>query len=348
MRKYIYSLLIFIIAMVGIVGCEKNINSDMMDTSKSPDKIVLGLQKSITPELIVRYEKKYEEYLGKNVEIVQFDSGAGVNTALASGSIDIGMMGTSVVATSLSNNLDIKVIWMNNVIGSAESLIVKEDSGINNMEGLKEKRIATPFVSTAHYSLQSAIKNAGIQMTDIELFDMQPADILAAWEREDIDGAYVWYPVLGELIRDNGIIITTSEEQAKNGIITADVTVVRSEFADQYPEVVKNYIKAQIYAVNMFKNERDKAVEAIAKAADISVEEASEQVKGFEYPTAEEQIDERYLGRTNQVGQMVNVLKDTATFLKEQGNIPEICESKVFEDAVTSKYIEMALEEIGN
>lgn len=347
MRKLILILSMLMLVIVGMAGCKKkNTEDNTMEFSQSPDKIILGLQKLITPELIVRYEKKYEEYLGINVEIVQFDSGSDVNTALASGSIDIGIMGTSVVATGLANNLEIEVIWMNDVIGSAESLIVKKTSEINNMEELKGKKIATPFVSTAHYSLQNAIKNAGIQIGEIELLDMQPADILVAWQRGDIDGAYVWYPVLGELIDDNGIIITTSEEQAQSGAITADVSVVRSKFAEQYPEIVKNYIKAQIYAVNQYENEQDKSTEAIAKAADISLEEAKEQVKGFIYLTAEEQLSEKYLGNGDCIGQMSYVLRDAAVFLKEQKNILSVPEVKVFEDAVTGEYIEMVLEEI--
>lgn len=347
MKKSIIILSIFMITITGIVGCqEKHTKSNFTDVSESPDKITLGLQKLITPELIVRYEKKYEEYLGENVEILLFDSGADVNTALASGSIDIGIMGTSVVSTGLSNGLDIKVIWMNDVIGAAESLIVRKDVGINDMEELKGKKIATPFVSTAHYSLQSAIKNAGIQINDVELLDMQPADILVAWKRGDIDGAYVWYPALGEMIDDNGVVITTSEEQAKNGAITADVTVVRTEFAEKYPEIVKKYIKAQLYGIDMLENEYEKAVEAIAGAADISIEEAKEQIKGFNYPTAEEQISEEYLGVKDKVGQMSYVLRDAAVFLKEQKNIPEIPELKIFENAVTGEYIEMVLEEM--
>ncbi len=338
MRKLILPLLIFAVI---IVGCREKYTE-----SKSPDKIILGHQKLVTPELIVRYEKKYEEYLGENVEIVQFDSGADVNTALASGSIDIGMMGTSVVATGLSNNSEIKVIWINDVISSAESLIVRESSGINDIDGLRGKRIATPFVSTAHFSLQNAIKNAGITITDIELLDMQPADILAAWEREDIDGAYIWYPVLGKLIDDGGVVITTSEEQAQRGALTADVTVVRTEFAEQYPEVVKNYIKAQMYGIDMLENEYDESVEAIAGVADITLEEAEKQIGGFVYPTAEEQISKKYLGKEGDVGQMSQVLRYTAIFLEEQGNIQTAPELEIFENAVTGKYIEMALEEI--
>lgn len=345
MKKKIIILFLLMVMVIGTIGCgEKKEENLTVNDSKSPDKIILGLQKSITPELIVRYEKKYEEYLGEDVEIVLFDSGADVNTAFASGSIDIGFMGTSAVATGLSNNLDLKVIWINAVIGSAESLVVRKDSGINSIEELKGKRIATPFVSTAHFSLQNALENAGIPINNVNLLDMQPADILAAWKRGDIDGAYVWYPVLGEMLNDGGVVITTSEEQAQTGAITADVSVVRSEFAEQYPEVVKKYIKAQIYGINMFNENHNEAIKSMAGAADITVEAADEQVKGFTYLTAEEQMSEQYLG-TDGVGQISQVLKDEAVFLKEQGSITVIPEQKVFEQAVTSKYIGMALEE---
>ena len=346
MKKGILLLFLFVFITVGTAGCKENhAGGGAGESSESPAKITLGVQKLITPELIVRYENKYEEYLGENVEIVQFDSGADVNTALASGAIDIGMMGTSVAATGLSNDVGIEVIWINDIIGSAESLIVKKDAGVKDIKDMKGKKIAVPFVSTAHFSLQNAIENAGMKASDIELLDMQPADILAAWERGDIDGAYVWYPVLGKLIDDGGIIITTSEEQAKNGVITADVSVVRTEFAKQYPEVVKKYVQAQMYGLDKLENEQDDSVEAIAGAADISLEEAREQLKGFAYPSAKEQISERYLGGSAHAGQMSQVLRDAAVFLKEQGNLPAIPEDEIFKNAINGKYIEMALEE---
>lgn len=346
MKKLSLLLFIFIFLTIGVTGCKKNSTDNHSgEVPESPEKITLGLQKLITPELIVRFENKYEEYLGENVEIVQFDSGSDVNTALASGSIDIGIMGTSVVATGLSNNMEIEVIWINDIIGSAESLIVKKNAGINDINDMKGKRIAAPFVSTAHFSLQNAIENSAISSSDMELLDMQPADILAAWERGDIDGAYVWYPVLGKLIDDGGVIITSSEEQAQSGAVTADVSVVRTEFAEQYPDIVKKYVKAQMYGLNKFQNELESSAEAIAGAADISVEEAREQINGFVYPSAEEQISERYLGGTAHAGQMSQVLRDAAIFLKEQGNIPMIPEDTVFENAINGKYIEMVLEE---
>ena len=65
------------------------------------------------------------------------------------------------------------------------------------------KRVATPFASTAHYSLLAALEQNGLSRHDVQLVDLQPQASLAAWERGDIDAVYTWLPTLDEL-RKNG------------------------------------------------------------------------------------------------------------------------------------------------
>jgi taurine transport system substrate-binding protein len=52
-----------------------------------------------------------------------------------------------------SQGYDIKLFWILDDIAEAEVLIVRNGSGINSVKGFKGKKIATPFVSTAHYQL---------------------------------------------------------------------------------------------------------------------------------------------------------------------------------------------------
>ena len=84
------------------------------------------------------------------------------------------------------------------------------------MKGLVGKKVATPFVSTSHYSLLAALKLAGVDPSKVKLVDLQPPDILAAWTRGDIDAAYVWSPTLDQLKKD-GTVLTTSTEVSKAG-----------------------------------------------------------------------------------------------------------------------------------
>lgn len=365
MKKHLFKKIIGVVLITGLLGSlagcgNASTNKDTSDSevvqkdvaqnetsseSDVPKVVNIGVQTLITPELITRYEKSYEDYLGTKVNLVQFDSGADVNKAFSSGSIDIGAFGSAPASIGIANNLGYEVFWYYDVIGTAESLVATENSGIKTVEDLKGKKVATPFASTAHYSLLNAMKLAGISSADVELLDMQPDDIYAAWKRGDIDAAYVWNPVLGELKKDGGIAITDSGELAKEGIVTADVAAVNKEFAAKYPNVVTNYVKAQLHALDVYENDKDTAIKSIAAVAGIDEDEASSQVEDFTYPSGEEQITEDYLGTTDKKGALAQTLKNTADFLVEQGSIKSAPDLSVFEDNITGEYIEKALNE---
>ena len=192
------------------------------DTSKdSENTVTIGTMNLVNGDLIAQYEKWYESELGMKAKVIKFDSGKDIISALASNSIDIAEAGTSPAALAISNNLDIKVIFVGDVIGEAETLVAKKDSGISSIKDLAGKKVATPFASTAHYSLLNALKLEGMTETDVQMLDLQPDDIFAAWHRGDIDAAYVWYPVLGRLMED-GISVTNSAQLADKGVLTAD------------------------------------------------------------------------------------------------------------------------------
>ncbi len=335
---------VFAFALSIVVLCFWGCSSESkMNSNSKPEVVNIGVQTLVTPELIARYEGIYEEYLGCKVNLFQFDSGADVNRAFASGSIDIGAIGSSPAAIGISNNLGYEVFWFYDVIGTAESLVVRGESGITNINDLVGKKVATPFASTAHFSLQNALSLSGVDATKVELYDMQPDDIYAAWVRGDIDAAYVWDPILSKLIENDGLIITSSAELAKQGIVTADLAVINKEFAEKYPDVAIGYIKAQIYAVNLFRDDNDKALKTIAEAIDIDRVDAENQAKGFIYPSAEEQLTDAYFGKDGTNGKVCDFLKQAADFLVEQGSIDSAPDRSAFEQFTTGVYIERAL-----
>ncbi len=63
------------------------------------------------------------------------------------------------------------------------------EESITKPEDLIGKRIAVPFISTTHYSLLSALKHWGIKPGQVQIINLQPPAIIAAWQRGDIDGA---------------------------------------------------------------------------------------------------------------------------------------------------------------
>jgi taurine transport system substrate-binding protein len=306
-----------------------------------PDKVVIGYQNIPNDEIVSIANGWYEKELGVAVELKQFDSGRDVNTAFVSGAIDLALIGTAPVAVGISSGIEYDVFWIHDVIGSAESLAVKNSSNIESIRDIVGKKIATPFASTAHYSLLAAIELAGIDPAKVTIIDLQPQDILAAWKRGDIDGAYVWHPTLANLLED-GHVITDSAELAAKGALTADLGVVRREFARAHPDTVTAYLRIQRRAVELYRSKPDEAAAAIAKQLGITEKEALEQTGQLLWLLPSEQTADDYLGTSGAKGKLADTLKSTADFLVKQGSIEKAASLDDFKAALNPKFAEEA------
>ncbi|MDR2529008.1 MAG: ABC transporter substrate-binding protein [Synergistaceae bacterium] len=304
----------------------------------TPPKIVIGYQNIPNGEIIAKTKGWYESELGAPVEFKQFDSGRDVNTAFVSGSVDFGLLGTAPAAVGISAGVPYEVFWIHDVIGAAESLVVKNSSGVKDISGLVGKKIAAPFASTAHYSLLAAIELAGVDASTISIIDLQPPDILAAWKRGDIDGAYVWHPTLASLLED-GTVITDSALLAGKGVLTADVGVVRRDFARDYPEVAARYVAIQKKAIELYRSDPNAAAEAIVSQFGITPREALEQARQLIWLLPSEQAVPQYLGTPGAPGKLAETLKSTADFLVTQGSIEKAASVEDFKKAVNPAFL---------
>ena len=280
------------ILVTALAGCGSAADGDAAAAgsagSSGAQVINIGTMDLINADLIARKENYYEDLLDAEVNIVQFSSGKDVNTALASGSIDVSELGTSPSALGISTDLGYSVIGIGDVIGSAESLVATADSGISDVKDLAGKKVATPFASTAHYSLLSALRVAGVDEKDVSLLDMEADDIYASWQRGDIDAAYIWYPTLDNLISDGGTVITGSDKLAEEGYVTGDLIVARDKFAQENPELVAQFLQAVLKGNDVILNDPDTAAADVAEILGIEEEDAANQLTQYTYLTGED------------------------------------------------------------
>lgn len=207
--------------------------------------VTVAYQTSAEPAKVAQADNTFAKESGAKVDWRKFDSGASVVRALASGDVQIGNIGSSPLAVAASQQVPIEVFLLASQLGNSEALVVKKN--ITKPEDLIGKRIAVPFISTTHYSLLAALKHWGIKPGQVQIINLQPPAIIAAWQRGDIDGAYVWAPAVNELEKD-GTVLTDSEKVGQWGAPTLDVWVVRKDFAEKHPEVVKAFAKSAIDA----------------------------------------------------------------------------------------------------
>ena len=76
-------------------------NGTEASSASKATKINIGTLNLVNGDLIAQYEKWYEDELGVEVNIIKFDSGKDINSAIASGGIDIGQEGSSPAALAM-------------------------------------------------------------------------------------------------------------------------------------------------------------------------------------------------------------------------------------------------------
>jgi len=341
------SILVFSVSGCGNDSAQNEQVSKDESTEKQalPEKINFGILRIPNDETIALAEGYFDKYFtekGIKVNTTVFDSGAEANQALASGSIDFATMGNTNAITALSRELNVEMIWLHEVLGDNEALAVKNGSGIEKVEDLVGERVAVPFASTAHYVLLNILKEAGIE-NEVQLLDMQTAEIVAAWERGDIKAAYSWQPTLAQLLK-NGRPLVTSEDMAKKGYITANVEVVRKKFSNKYPNLVVDFVSAMSEAADIYREDPQKAAKIVSQELGIEPEVALHQMRGTSWKTREELLSQDFFGSQENSGNFAKVMKDTSDFLQDQGSIEDSPSQAEYNEYVNPKYIKLSLE----
>lgn len=340
MKKRVCCLMMALLLLGAAAGCGTNAN----EAKDSSDVVVrIATMGLIDGETLAYQEGYLEKYIDADVEFIKFDQSRDVVTALASGSVDIGECGSVGVATALAQGLEAKVIWMQDVLGDTDGLATKRSQSVENFADLAGKTVAFPFGSTVHYAFYRAAEHFGVDVSTINVVDMTVGEIPAAWETGQIDATYLWEPTLSNL--SDSEMLLTSRDVASYGHPVMDISMVRNGFAEEYPELVVGYTKAVNEAINLYRNDPEKAATSIASALEMGKEETLALMDRTIYLDAREQISEDYMGTAAQKGKLVDYLYDTALFLYEQNSISEMPDKEVFTNGIDSSFAEQALSE---
>ncbi|GAB3243648.1 taurine ABC transporter substrate-binding protein [Chitinimonas naiadis] len=302
------------------------------------DAVTIAYQTTVEPAKVAQADSVYEKTTGKAINWRKFESGADVITAVASGDVQIGYVGSSPLAAAASRGLPVQTFLIAAQIGGAEALVVRNGAGIAKPQDLVGKKIAVPFVSTTHYSLLAALKHWKIDPTKVQILNLRPTEIAAAWQRGDIDAAYVWDPALGTA-KASGKVLISSADVAKWGAPTFDAWIVRKDFAEKNPDFVTQFAKVTgeyyaRYEANSKAFSADKAnVDKIARITGSKPEEVAELLAGNRYPVLKEQAT--LLGAPT-----VQAVTATSAFLKEQGKVDAVLGS--YAPYVEAKFVKQA------
>ena len=323
MKKLLASL-VGLAVLTSAAACGNGAASGGGDPAKKTIRI--AYQAFPSGDLIVKNQGLLEKALPDyQITWTKFDSGASINTAFVAKSIDIAAIGSSPVARGLSAPLNIpyQVAFVLDVAGDNEALVARNGSGVTDVASLKGKKVATPFASTAHYSLLAALDRAGLKESDLTIVDLEPQDIQAAWTRGDLDAAYTWLPSLAE-IKKTGKVLISSRQLATAGKPTLDLGVVSTAFIEAHPEAVDAWRKVEAQALDVIASDPAAAAKAVGAELNLSPEEAQSQLSQGVFLKPADLSSPEWLGSEGNVGKLADNLVSAAEFLKGQQKIDAV------------------------
>ncbi|MEP7056748.1 MAG: taurine ABC transporter substrate-binding protein [Caldimonas sp.] len=306
-----------------------------------PKEVTFAYQDTLVPYRTAMESGEFEKATGYKINWRMFGGGGDVIKAMASGDVQIGEAGSSPVTAAATQGQDIKVFYIMEDIANGEVLVARNGSGIAGMKDLVGKKVATPFVSTAHYQLMVGMKLDGVDVNKVNVMNMRPPEIAAAWERGDIDATFIWDPVLSR-VKGNGKVIATSGDIGARGYPTFDGLIVNAKWAAQNEAfmvaLVKVLAKANDdYRANAAKWTADSPqIKAVAKWTKADPKDVPPAMALYKYLTLEEQASPTWLG-----GGVSKAMTNTAAFLKEQGRVQEV--KPDYGAFVTDVYVKKAM-----
>jgi NitT/TauT family transport system substrate-binding protein len=215
----------------------------------------------------------FAEGLGKDVKIEEqtFNAGPAEIEALFADQVDIGYVGPG---PAINGFLKSKGRALRIIAGAASggaSLVVRADSGIADIKGLANRRVAVPQTGgTQDISLRHALRTAGLGATDkggsVTVLPTPNPDALTLFKKKEIDAAWVPEPWVARLVKEGGGRILIDERDLWPGKrFATTVVIVRTRFLDEHPDIVARFISAHTDTVGWIRKNSDDARRVIGE-----------------------------------------------------------------------------------
>ena len=182
------------------------------------------------------------KFAEKNIttELVQFNNGGDLMTAMASGEVDVGYVGIAPVLSSVEKGVPVKVISSAQTEGSG--IVVTKDSGITSAADLKGKSIATPGEASIQYVLLTYyLDQNGLSTDDLNISAMKVPSMNDALKTKQIDGIITFQPYVSIAANSSdNVVLADSLTILPNH--PCCVVVASDDFIKNHEDTVKDII----------------------------------------------------------------------------------------------------------
>jgi len=240
-----------------------------------------GLSGSITPGIDSIEGNQFFEKYGLEVEWVKFTSGPPEVAAMISNDIQFGYIGHGAHTLAAEGNIDIISLTH---VGNSERIFVQKDSGLEKLEDLKGKTIATQLGTSGEVILDLALKSVGMSKDDVKVVNMDMAGAVAAFIAGQTDAIACWDSHAANVIDKLGAEnLTLLAETSQFTDLTAfpGSWVATPQYIEKNKDVVIRFLLALNDVYQYRYTNYDDAIKAAAEFNDQTYEEFNKARNNF-------------------------------------------------------------------
>jgi aliphatic sulfonates family ABC transporter substrate-binding protein len=220
---------------------------------------------------ILAKELGYFEKEGLDVEISTFSYGPPIIEAIASKSVDFGLLGDLPVFSGIANGIDITIPAIASSSYLSYGIIARKASGVQTLGDLKGKKIALPFGSNVQPLLHLYLEKAGVKETEIELINLSAIDAVGAILAGQVDAAVIWDPYLtiAVLQSQGSVSLLATAEGYK---LFANPVIARGEFTAKYPEQTVKFFRALNATIAWVLANEEEGMKILAEVSEVPLD----------------------------------------------------------------------------
>jgi NitT/TauT family transport system substrate-binding protein len=244
--------------LAALAGCSRAQRDEAATSNQgTASELRLGFFPNVThaAALIANGKGFFTKELGSTkLTAQQFNAGPEEVTALLSGSLDAGFIGSgpAINAFAKSNGQDVRLI--SGATSGGAQLVVKP--GITSPDQLKGKTIATPQVgNTQDIAAKKWLAGKGLAIGNgpdqVHVTAMDNPQTFDAFRTGQVDGGWLPEPWASRLVLDAGAQVLQDERALwPDGKFPTTVLIVRTQFLQEHPATVEALLRATQDAVD--------------------------------------------------------------------------------------------------
>jgi NitT/TauT family transport system substrate-binding protein len=224
------------------------------------------------PAMIGLQDGEFAAALGPNVTLKTsvFNAGPNAVEALFSKSIDASFVGPNPAINAYSKSKGAAIRVVSGVASGGAFLVVKPD--IKTAADLKGKKVGSPSLgNTQDVALRYWLKQKGLSTNtngggDVSIVPgPDNGTVFQSFQTGDLQGAWMPEPYATKMIKAGGHVLVNEADLWPGGKYVTTLLVVRTEFLNAHPDVVKNLIKGLSASIDVVTTDPTKAADLVSK-----------------------------------------------------------------------------------